>query len=116
MSYERADHNAHSTGTLFTFAAGAIAGAALALMFAPATGRDARAVLADRGRRAVDKGRDALDKGRDVLDRGRDVVQDQATRVRSAIERGRQQIDAVGARVERAVEDGRDTAGHTVRG
>ena len=46
MSYENSNDSMHAMGTLFTFACGAIAGAAVALMFAPSTGRETRALLA----------------------------------------------------------------------
>jgi gas vesicle protein len=86
MDYQTSEHH-RSGGTFFTFAAGAIAGAAVALIFAPATGRDARAVISDRSRRAVAK--------------GRDVLNEQASRVKSAIDRGRDQVEAFGERFER---------------
>ena len=86
MDYQTSEHH-WSGGTFFTFAAGAIAGAAVALIFAPTTGRDARAVISDKSRRAVDK--------------GRDVFNEQAARVKSAIDRGREQVEAFGERFER---------------
>jgi gas vesicle protein len=93
MTHHETEPSRDSFGTLVTFACGAIVGAAAALILAPASGRDSRAALAERGRRAVDK--------------GRDVLRDQTARVTSAIEHGREQIHALGERLDHAVEAGK---------
>ena len=67
---------------VLAFVAGAVTGAALALLFAPAAGEETRHVLADRAREGRVRAADAARHGREFLHR-------QADTVRSAIERGR---------------------------
>jgi gas vesicle protein len=68
---------------LLAFMIGAIGGAALALLFAPATGDETRRFLKNKAREGRDRAADAVDKGRDVVKGGRDVLS-------QAIERGRE--------------------------
>lgn len=81
------------TSKLVWFLAGTAIGAAVALLFAPASGAETRSrigrrteegkdALADSGRELLDKGRDLYDKGRriadeaaEMFDRGRKLVQ-----------------------------------------
>jgi gas vesicle protein len=81
------------TGRILWFVAGAAVGASIALLFAPASGKDARRyiskkagegreVLADTGKEFMDKGRDLFEKGRkmadeaaDMFERGRKLVE-----------------------------------------
>lgn len=93
MSYEQSNDSMHAVGTFFTFACGAVAGAAVALMFAPTTGRDTRAFLAQRSRRAAEK--------------GRELVNEHGAVVSEAIERGRDRVSTFGERIGQAVEQGR---------
>lgn len=80
-------------GRILWFVAGAAVGASIALLFAPASGKDtrryisrkanqSREALADTGKEIVDKGRDLYDKGRkladeaaDMFERGRKLVE-----------------------------------------
>ena len=51
-----ADNNGASTGTvLLAFLVGAIAGAAVALLYAPASGRETREYLSDKAREGARK-------------------------------------------------------------
>ena len=80
--------NQSSAGTvLLAFAIGAIAGAAVALLYAPAAGEETRRKLADKAREgrgraeaAVREGREAFRRQRDTLseaiDRGREVFEE----------------------------------------
>ena len=52
------------------FLIGAITGAAVALLLAPATGEEMRKILAQRAREGADK---ASEKGRELYDRGREA-------------------------------------------
>lgn len=61
-----------STGTvLLAFAVGAIAGAAIALLYAPATGEETRRKLAQKAREGRENLSAAVQKGRDVYDQVR---------------------------------------------
>jgi gas vesicle protein len=68
---------------LLAFILGAVSGAAVALLYAPASGRETRERLAERAEEARSKAADAAAKGRDVLTQGRDTLT-------TAIERGRE--------------------------
>ena len=61
-----------SVGTvLAAFAVGAIAGAAVALLFAPASGAETRRKLAERAREGRDRVDDLVDRGREAFERAR---------------------------------------------
>jgi len=68
---------------LLAFILGAVGGAALALLYAPATGRETRERLAERAEEARARAAEAAAKGRDVLTQGRETLS-------TAIERGRE--------------------------
>jgi len=76
---------------LLAFILGAVSGAAVALLYAPASGRDTRDYIGENAREgkaraaeAAAKGRDALAQGRETLstaiDRGREAYQQARTR------------------------------------
>ena len=53
-----------NSGTMMVaFVIGALTGAAVALLFAPATGEETREYLGQRAREGRDKARDAVDQG-----------------------------------------------------
>ena len=56
---------------LVAFAVGAIAGAAVALLYAPATGDETRRKLADKAREGRDTLKSAVERGREVFDQVR---------------------------------------------
>jgi gas vesicle protein len=75
----------HDTGggtALFWFVAGAVAGAGVALLFAPATGDETRQYLSEKAKESRDRAAEAARQGRDFVERQRETV-------KSAIERGR---------------------------
>ena len=73
-------------GVLLAFLAGAVTGAAVALLFAPATGDETRQFLSDRAREGRERAINAARQGRDTLRR-------QKEQVVSAIDRGREAFD-----------------------
>ena len=76
----------HDTGggtVMFAFLLGAVAGAAAALLLAPATGDEARQFLNEKAREGRERANEAARQGREFLNRQRDTV-------KSAIERGRE--------------------------
>jgi len=83
MSHPNSNDSMHEISILFTFACGAVAGAAVALMCAPTTGRETRAFLAQRSRRAAEKGREL------VIERGRGKVFEFGERIGQAVEQGK---------------------------
>jgi gas vesicle protein len=81
------DEGAGAGSILLAFLLGAVAGAAVALLYAPQTGRETRDYLGERAdearRRAADAAATAAAKGREALNQGRDTLN-------TAIERGRE--------------------------
>ena len=74
-------------GMLVAFIAGAIAGAAVALLFAPATGEETRGYLGQRAREGKDRATEAARQGRDMLNKQRDNLT-------TAFDRAREQFQA----------------------
>ena len=77
------DEGAGAGSVLLAFILGAVSGAAVALLYAPAAGRETREYLGDRARDAGARAADAAAKGREVVNQGRETLT-------TAIERGRQ--------------------------
>ncbi len=73
-----------AAGTIITaFMLGAITGAAVALLVAPATGDDVRRILGDKAREGADKASEAARQAREFAERQKGIMQ-------TAIERGRE--------------------------
>ena len=81
------DEGAGAGSILLAFILGAVSGAALALLYAPQTGRETRDYLGDKAdearRRAADAAANAAAKGREAINQGRETLN-------TAIERGRE--------------------------
>ena len=77
------DEGTGAGSILLAFIMGAVSGAALALLYAPASGRETREYLGDRAADARARAADAAAKGRDVFNQGRETLN-------TAIERGRE--------------------------
>ena len=79
--------NNNSAGTvLVAFALGAIAGAAIALLYAPSTGEETRRKLAEKAREGREKAEAYARQGREFIDRQRENVT-------AAVERGRESFE-----------------------
>jgi len=77
------DDGAGAGSVLLAFILGAVSGAAVALLYAPASGRETREYLGEKAREAQARAAEAAEKGREVLTQGRDTLA-------TAIERGRE--------------------------
>ena len=77
------DEGAGAGSILVAFILGAVSGAAVALLYAPASGRETREYLGERAGEARAKAEEAAAKGRDVLTQGRETLS-------TAIERGKE--------------------------
>ena len=84
----------NAVGSLSVFVIGAAIGAAAALIFAPASGRDTRAFLKRRGN----------ELGRDAVDRGRETWRTQSDRVKTAVSSG---WDKASDAINRARDEGK---------
>jgi len=90
-----------TSGILLSFMIGALSGAALAILFAPRSGRETRELLGERLRETADRsrklGEQALEKGREIADdasgyveRQREALERRRDRLSAAVEAGRQ--------------------------
>jgi gas vesicle protein len=95
------ERNAGTSGVVLSFLLGALSGAALAILFAPRSGRETREILGERLRETAERGRKigerAMEKGKEVaedasgfVERGRDVLEKRRDRLAAAVEAGRQ--------------------------
>jgi gas vesicle protein len=76
---------------LLAFLLGAVSGAALALLYAPATGRETREYLGDRAREGRAKAAEAAAKGREAINQGRETLTNAIERGREAYQQARSQ-------------------------
>jgi gas vesicle protein len=76
---------------LVAFALGAIAGAAIALLYAPSTGEETRRKLAEKAREGRDKAEALARQGREFVDRQRENVTAAVERGREAFEQARRE-------------------------
>jgi len=65
------------------FVLGAVTGAAVALLMAPASGEEVRKMIGDKAREGADRAREAAGQGREIWNRQRETIA-------SAFERGRE--------------------------
>jgi gas vesicle protein len=77
-------------GVLLAFVAGAIAGAAVALLFAPATGEETREFLNQRAREGKDRAAEAARQGRELLNKQRENLTTAFDRARDQFQAGRE--------------------------
>jgi gas vesicle protein len=80
------DEGAGAGSVLLAFILGAVSGAAVALLYAPAPGRETREYLGERAREGRQRAAQAAEKGREFLNQGRDTIT-------TAIDRGREAYD-----------------------
>src|SRR5207245_11774238 len=78
------DDGAGAGNILLAFILGAVSGAAVALLYAPASGRETREYLGDRAAEARAKAADAAAKGREALNQGRETLSTAIERRREA--------------------------------
>ena len=85
-----------NSGTIMVaFVLGALTGAAVALLFAPATGEETREFLGQKAREGRDKARDAVDQGRDFYRNQRENLVTAVERGREAFQQARERGDQV---------------------
>ena len=77
------DDGGGAGSVLLAFLLGAVSGAAVALLYAPTSGRETREYLGEKAREGRARAADAAAKGREFVAQGRETVA-------TAIERGRE--------------------------
>ena len=77
------DDGAGAGSILLAFLLGAVSGAAVALLYAPAPGNETRERLGERAREGRERATEAAQKGRQMIKEGRETLT-------TAIERGRE--------------------------
>lgn len=101
MSDDYGDSGGSASDVILAFLLGGLTGAALALLYAPRSGRETREMLgerlretADRGREmreeVVARGRQAVDQASGYIDRQRQTIEERKERLAAAVEAGRQ--------------------------
>ncbi len=85
------DEGTGAGSVLLAFILGAVSGAAVALLYAPASGRETREYLGDKAREGKQRAAEAAAKGREALNQGRETLS-------TAIDRGREAYQQARAR------------------
>ncbi len=93
-----ASNNGNSVGgVIVAFAIGAVAGAAVALLFAPASGEETRRKLAEKARegreRAEALAREGRERAEGLAREGREYFNRQRDNLSAAVDRGREAFD-----------------------
>lgn len=108
-------NNNCSPGTFSTFLAGALLGAAAALLLTPKTGKETRKLLADygdnlkehlpedlrhkaevaieRGRHLIEQGQEMIIRGNDIINEGKEYIDEKKKALNEAIEAGRRAME-----------------------
>ena len=76
---------------LLAFILGAVSGAAVALLYAPASGRETREYLGDKAREGKERASKAAERSREIISQGRETLT-------TAIDRGREAYQQARAR------------------
>lgn len=87
------DNHTGAGSVMLAFVVGALTGAAVALLFAPASGEETREYLGQKAREGRDKARDAADQGREFYQRNRETVATAIDRGREAFQQARERGD-----------------------
>lgn len=85
----------NSGSLMVAFVIGALTGAAVALLFAPASGDETREFLGQKAREGKAKAREAMEQGRDYYARQRENVVSAVERGREAFQQARERGDQV---------------------
>ena len=82
-----------SGSVMIAFVVGTLTGAAVALLFAPASGEETREYLGKKARDGTDKAREAMDQGREYYEHQRENLVTAVDRGRDAFQQARERGD-----------------------
>jgi len=85
----------NSSNLMVAFMIGAVAGAAVALLYAPASGEETREYLGQKAREGKAKAREAMEQGREYYAQNRDNLVTAVERGREAFQHARERGDQV---------------------
>lgn len=88
------DEGAGAGSILLAFILGAVSGAAVALLYAPAAGNETREYLGEKAREGRERAAAAAEKGRDILSQGRETLSTAIDRGREAYQQARTRENA----------------------
>jgi gas vesicle protein len=88
------DDGAGAGNILLAFILGAVSGAAVAMLYAPVSGRETREYLGEKAREGRDRATEIAGKSRQVLDQGRETLVNAIERGREAYQQARTREDA----------------------
>ena len=88
------DEGAGAGSILLAFLLGAVSGAAVALLYAPATGRETREYLGEKAREGRERASVVAEKGRQVLNESRETLATAIERSREAYQQARSRENA----------------------
>lgn len=86
-------NDSSGSSVMMAFVVGALTGAAVALLFAPASGEETREYLGKKARESQDKARDAMEQGREYYERQRENLVTAVDRGREAFQQARERGD-----------------------
>ena len=88
------DDSGGAGSILLAFLLGAVSGAAFALLYAPATGRETREFLGEKAREGRDMANEVAQKGRQAIAQGRETLSTAIDRGREAYQQARSRENA----------------------
>ena len=88
------DESGGAGSILLAFLLGAVSGAAFALLYAPATGRETREFLGEKAREGRDMANEVAQKGRQAIAQGRETLSTAIDRGREAYQQARSRENA----------------------
>jgi gas vesicle protein len=88
------DEGAGAGSVVLAFILGAVSGAAVALLYAPTSGRETREFLGEKAREGRERAAEAAERSRQALNQGRETISHAIDRGREAYQQARARDNA----------------------